>query len=186
MKINPDDKIKIELINESHAEELFTLTDNNRNFLKQWLPWLDGTQTVNDTLNFIKKSIMRNEENDGFENIIKYDERIAGIAGLHYISHNNRKTEMGYWLAKEFNGKGIMTYACSKIIEYCFEKINLNRIEIRCAVNNIRSRGIPERLNFRNEGILRQEIFLNGKFVDHVLYALLREEWKSDANKKSD
>lgn len=157
---------------------MFKLTDLNRDYLRQWLLWVDSTVSVTDTAEFVKTSIERNEKNDGFENIIKYDGKIAGIVGLLYINHFNKKTELGYWLAKDFQSKGLMTIACRQVIEYCFNKLDLNRIEIRCAFNNYASQGIPKRLNFKQEGVLRKEVFLNGEFVDHVLFAMLREEWK--------
>ncbi|MEO8399027.1 MAG: GNAT family protein [Ignavibacteriaceae bacterium] len=182
MSSNLNQYLKLELLDESHAEELFLLTEKNREFLKEWLPWVDGTKSVNDTLTFVKNSIIKNETNNGFENIIKYKNQIAGITGLLYINHFNRKTEIGYWLGREFNGRGIMTEACARVINNCFTKLNLNRIEIRCAVNNKRSQGIPERLNFTKEGILRKEVFLNGEFVDHILYSILKDEWNKISN----
>ena len=54
----------------------------------------------------------------------------------------------------------------------------LNRIEIKCAVGNNKSRAIPQKLQFKQEGILRQAELLNGKFIDLYLYAMLKEEWE--------
>ena len=56
INITIEDKIKMELINESHAEELFALTDKNRKYLREWLPWVDATQTIEDTMKFIRSS----------------------------------------------------------------------------------------------------------------------------------
>ncbi len=75
-------------------------------------------------------------------------------------------------------GKGIVTQACQAIIDYIFDDLKLNRVEIRCATQNVRSRAIPERLGFKTEGILRQSEWLYNHFVNHIVYGLLVSEWK--------
>ena len=64
------------------------------------------------------------------------------------------------------------------LIDYLFDTIELNRVQINCNVENKRSRAVPERLGFKLEGIHRQVEFLNGKFGDWAIYAILRSEWK--------
>ena len=172
-----DKNLKLELINESHAEELFRLTDINREYLKQWLSWVDSTISVKDTVAYIQRSKLQYSENDGFQCIIKYDNKIAGMIGLVYIRNVSRKTEIGYWLSKDLQGKGIITKSCKNVIDHCFYTLNLNKIIIQCAAENKASQGVPVRLNFKIEGILRQDGFLNGKFVDHIRYAMLKEDW---------
>ena len=86
---------------------------------------------------------------------------------------------MGYWLDKEAQGTGLMTRSCSALLEHAFAELDLNRVEIRCAVDNARSRAIPERLGFRLEGQLRQAEWLYDRFVDHAVYGLLAREHNS-------
>jgi len=73
-------------------------------------------------------------------------------------------------------GKGVMTKSCKVIIDFCFAELQLNRIEIKCAKDNLRSKRIPEKLNFKKEGIIRQGEFLNNAFIDLNLYSLLRND----------
>lgn len=76
-----------------------------------------------------------------------------------------------------------MTSACRAMIDYTFYDLCLNRIEIRARTNNNKSRAIPERLGFTEEGILRQEEFHHNQFHDLVVYGIVKSEWKlsSDA-----
>lgn len=116
--------------------------------------------------------------NTGFSLGIWYKGELAGSVGYHYFAWNTRRTEIGFWLGQDFGGKGIMTRSVRKLIEYGFNDLNLNRIEIRCAPGNSKSRRIPERLGFIKEGILRQVSTIHdGILVDMVVYGLLKDEW---------
>ena len=174
-----NENLKLELINESHAQEVYNLTDKNREYLRVWLPWVDSTNSVSDTSDFIKISKEQFDNNNGFQLIIKYNNEVAGLLGLHYLNLPHKHTEIGYWIAENYSDKGLVTISCKALIDHCFDVMNLNRVVIKCATDNLKSRKIPEKLRFKKEGVLRQEIFMNGKFVDHVLYSVLREEWIS-------
>lgn len=87
------------------------------------------------------------------------------------------KTSIGYYLDKQFEGHGIMTQAVEALIKYCFDEIDLNRIEISAAVHNEKSRAIPERLGFTREGMLRDNELLNGIYSSSYIYSLLKSEY---------
>ncbi|WP_410505761.1 GNAT family N-acetyltransferase [Janthinobacterium sp.] len=86
-------------------------------------------------------------------------------------------TKIGYFIGEKFQGKGIITRSVRAVLEYCFDSLNINRMELRCAVGNLPSMRVAERLGFTHEGVLRQEEFLNGIFVDQHVYALLSEDF---------
>jgi ribosomal-protein-serine acetyltransferase len=92
------------------------------------------------------------------------------------ITQVNGIGSIGYWLAQEYNGKGIMSESVKDLIEVGFIYYSLNRVEIRCAVDNHKSRAIPEHLGFQQEGIIRQAEKVYGKHLDHVVYGLLKKE----------
>ena len=75
-------------------------------------------------------------------------------------------------------GRGIVTKACRTLVTYAFEQYTLNKVEIHCATGNTRSRAIPEKLGFVQEGIIRQAEWLNDHYVDMVVYGMLASEWK--------
>jgi ribosomal-protein-serine acetyltransferase len=70
-----------------------------------------------------------------------------------------------------------MTRSCRAIITYLFNELKLNRVEIRAAEFNMKSRSVPERLGFVQEGIVRQEEWINDHYVDHVIYGMLAKDW---------
>ena len=70
-----------------------------------------------------------------------------------------------------------MTTVVAFITDYCFTTLQLNRVVIECAVDNTRSRKIPERLGFQQEGILRDAELLYGSYHDIAVYAMLAKDW---------
>ena len=118
------------------------------------------------------------ENNNGFGCLIRYRGQVAGTIGCHALGHLNHSAEIGYWLGKAFEGKGIMTRACKALVSYAFKDLQMNRIQIRCATGNVRSCAIPQRLGFTREGVMRQSEWLYDHFVDLVLYSMLADEWR--------
>lgn len=168
-----DRDIKLSLSISQYAEDLFELTDKNRDFLKQWLPWLDNVQKASDTREFIELQLLKFQQGKALHITIFYRDKIAGVVGFNEIDHDNKIGYVGYWLGQEYNGKGIMTKSVKELMEIGHSYYSLNRIDIRCAVENSRSRAIPERLSFQNEGIIRHAEKVYDKYLDHVVYGLV-------------
>jgi ribosomal-protein-serine acetyltransferase len=177
MRISPEAVLKqLEL---SDAPEMFRLTEENRSYLREWLPWVDAVRRVEDTESFILMTMDQHERQQGIHYGIWYNGRLAGTLGVHSIDWNNRRTEIGYWLAARYQGKGLMTEAVAAYIDrLIFGAWNLQRVSINAATGNVKSRAIPERLGFRLEGILRCNEFLYNRYVDHAVYGLLASEWR--------
>ncbi len=176
--IRIDEDTELRIYEERHAHELAEVVDRNRAHLRQWLPWLDYSRTVEDSKAFIKNSLQQFANNEGFQMGIWYQDKLVGGIGLHTIDWANRKVEIGYWLAEAYQGKGLMTRACRTLVTYAFDELGLNKVEIRCATENIRSCAIPKRLGFTQEGILRDAAWLYDHFEDLVVYGMLAREWQ--------
>jgi len=172
-----DDAVVLRLLEPRDAEQLFELTDSSRSYLREWLPWVDGTKNAEDTKSFIEMTKKQFASNNGFQAGIWYKGNLAGVIGFHGMNGANRSTSIGYWLGERYQGSGVMTKSCKALIEYAFRELKLNRVEIRCAEKNLRSRAIPERLGFINEGMIRETEWLYDHFVDHVVYGVLAREW---------
>lgn len=163
----------------AHAPELFDLVDRNRAHLRQWLPWLDFNQTVADSTNFIERSIKLADEGAGLVTLIMHKNRMCGVIGYNRIDSLNSACDIGYWLAETEQKLGIMSRSTQALIEYAFTDLKMNRIGIAAAVQNSKSRAIPERFGFTAEGIIREAEWLYDHFVDLVQYSLLRSEWEN-------
>lgn len=171
-----DKQITLQQLSDAHAEALFAAVDGHRSYLRKWLPWVDGTQTILDTRQFIAFTEKQFAVSGIVNMAILYDGQFAGTIGTHDINRENRSTSIGYWLAEDFQGHGLMTRSVARMVDYLFDVVKLHRIEIRAAIENTASRAIPERLGFTQEGIARESEWLYDHFVDHAVYALLEGE----------
>lgn len=158
------------------AEELFTLVDNNRNYLETHLPWVRGTKSVEDSQNFLKDAFRFSKGGQQFHTLIIYKDKIVGLIGFNTIRKMHQKGEIGYWIAENMQGKGIVTKAAKRLIDYGFKHLNLNRILIRVSTENIPSQRVAKRLGFTYEGTLRSDCLLYDKFLDMEIYGLLKTD----------
>ncbi|MGB3633013.1 MAG: GNAT family protein [Rubrobacteraceae bacterium] len=172
------EKSELRLLEERHAAELTEVTDRNREHLRQWLPWLDDNRTLEDRRKFIRGTLRQLADNNGFQAGIWHEGRLTGVVGYLGVEWENRRASLGYWLAEEFEGKGLMTKSCRAFTTHAFDAYNLNHVTIACATENVKSRAIPERLGFELEGVRRQAEWLYDHFVDHALYGMLASDWK--------
>jgi ribosomal-protein-serine acetyltransferase len=168
---------ELALLEARHAEEVFRLIDRDRAHLRQWLPWVDSTSAVDDTQEFIRRSLEQYAKGEGVVAGIWQQGRLAGVVSFIGINPGCRSAMIGYWLGTEYEGKGIMTRACKALIDYGFSELSLNRIVIRAATENSRSQAVPQRLGFTREGVERQAEWLNDHFLDMIVYSMLRSEW---------
>jgi ribosomal-protein-serine acetyltransferase len=169
----PLDSLGVRPVDASDAAELQALIEANRDYLAQWLPWAAGQDRAG-TERFIAEAEAQLARNDGFQAAIAPGGEIVGVAGFHAIDWTNRSTTLGYWLAEDAQGRGTMTTVVRALVDYAFEEWKLHRLEIHCAPANHRSRAIPERLGFREEAFLRETELVGGRYLDSVVYGLLK------------
>jgi ribosomal-protein-serine acetyltransferase len=162
MPLPGDGAITCESINASLAE------------LKPWMPFAQKEQTLEETeivirqgySNFLNRSDLRllifNKDTGEF----------IASSGLHRINWDIPKFEIGYWIDTRYSGKGYMIEAVRGIADFAVRELKARRIEIRCDSKNVKSRAIPERLNFALEGILKNDsLSVDGELRDTCVYA---------------
>lgn len=174
-----DQDIELSLLQVDDSLELFQLVQRNRTHLRRWLPWVDSIVSAQQYRLIIPEWLKQYEDNNGFQAGIRYKGRLAGVIGLHYIDWYNKHTTLGYFLGKEFEGLGIMTKVVKSLIDYIFSHLQLNRVEIRCGVYNVKSRAIPERLGFKLEGVIQDGEYLYDHFHDLAVYGMLARQWRA-------
>lgn len=176
MEIKIDETLRIELINENHSKAIFKMVHENRNHLRQWLPFVDRMENVEFAENFVRGTMHRNKDGIEYAFVILENENVVGRIGVYKIDPQNKIGEIGYWLVESGQGKGIITRTCKSLMDFCFSDLELNRIEIKCATENYKSKTIPEKLNFTREGVIRQGELINDKFFDLNLYSFIKAD----------
>jgi ribosomal-protein-serine acetyltransferase len=168
----------LRLLEESDADELFAVVDANREQLATWMPWARRDRAPEDTLPFIRATRKQIADNDGLQTtVVDPGGAIVGMVGMHRVDWADGRTSVGYWLARDAQGRGVMTEAVRAYVDYAFATLGLHRVVIEAAVENARSRAIPERLGFREEGVLREVERVGERMLDHVVYAMLVADW---------
>jgi len=177
MTIEIDKNIRLELTAAKHAIALYEAVNENRKHLSEILPWVANMKSVADFRRYIQICEMLYEQEKEVSFVILNEQVTVGRIGLHHMNLENKNAAIGYWLTKDAEGKGIITKSCKRLITFGFEDLGLHRIEIKAAVANARSQAIPQKLHFKKEGVLRDAEWVNDKFLDLVLYSMLRDEW---------
>jgi ribosomal-protein-serine acetyltransferase len=157
----------------SEAEALSTLIEENRQHLREWLPWLDDSTSKKDSEVYLQMVLDGIKDGDCCDFGIYYNDIQIGSAGFHSIDRKNRNGEIGYWISKKYEGKGIVTKVVKTLVDYGKEKCNLHRIVLRIDPRNARSCAIPKRLGFELEGVERDGGIQNGVFIDLERWSLL-------------
>lgn len=174
LRVSPD--LYLQKASLTDAPALFQIINRDREYLRQWLPFVDFSSSVIDTSNYLKFVTAPGNTSD-MVFVIVHNQEVCGLIGFKGIDRLNKKLEIGYWLAEDKQGLGIMRQSCHRLLKYGFDKLHLNRVEIRVGIGNSRSSNIPKKLGFTLEGVQRQGEYLNGRFHDLEVYSLLREEF---------
>ncbi len=176
-RIKVDESIILKELEYSDAPDIFKAISGNRKYLSEWLPFVDYTYDQKDSENFIKSVLEVPDEDHEYVFVILYNNDFAGVVGFKATDAVNRKTEIGYWICESFQRKGIVTKSIKALIKFAFTELLLNRIQIKCAVGNQRSRNIPIKLGFFFEGIEREgERMSNGRYYDIEVYSFLKKQ----------
>ena len=155
------------------AASLFTIISNERGSLREFLPFVDSLSRLED-MEVVAAAAENNTDNPIFT--IQYKGNTLGIVGFKDTDTANRRTEIGYWISAAGRGKGLVTQACHTLIKYAFEELDVNRIQLKTAVSNLKSIAVAKRLGFTREGIEREGELLVSGFTDLYLYSLLKRE----------
>ena len=169
------DFVTLALLKVDDATEMFDLVERNRDHFRCFLTWIDSCTDVSQIASSIADSMANNAHRYG----IFYKGQLVGTINFHGTDKSTMSDGVGYWLDAEHQGKGIMTAATHQLLAIGFGQLGLNAVRIKCAVDNLASRGIPERLGFVLEGTLRQNQYRNGQYVDMALYSLLASEFNA-------
>ena len=175
--LHVENGLDLQLVGEDDAGELFDVVDSNREYLREWLPRLDATNSFDDEKAFISNSLEEYQKREGVFYTIRLEGRIIGTISLNWIDWGNKAAGVGYWLSKNQTGNGYVTKSCIRLMEHCFDDLSLHRFVLEAAVDNIPSCEIAERIGMRLEGITKDREWLYDHYVDAKLFAITKPEW---------
>lgn len=177
MKIKIDDALQLKQVQTHEHQEMYELVDNNRTQLREWLPWVDYMSAPSQYVPIIKAWVEMNDAREGLTLGVYSNGELAGMCGFNTIDGLSRRGQIGYWLAEQYTGRGIMLRSVEELINYGFHEMGLHRIEIIAGVENKKSRKIPEQLKFTEEAVMKDYEFLYDHYHDCALYRMLKTDW---------
>lgn len=172
------ERLNLRPVNLNDSEKILRYrSDAKTNQYQGWIP-----ETLDDVKEFIDQKVCNQidviDTWSQFVVIKKDDNLLIGDIGIHFLDEEKKQVEIGFTLDKEQQGKGYATEAVIAIINYLFQKLNKRRITASIDPRNINSIKLVERLGFRKEAHFKESIFHNGEWLDDVVYAILKDEWK--------
>ncbi len=170
-------ELSLKVLHPSEAGQLYSLVHQNRDHLRQWLPWVDDTKVPEDTRRFLSSSYEAFRQEMAVSFGIRFTGQLAGMIGFHGFDRTNRVTSLGYWLARDFCRRGIMRKCVAACVDFAIREEGMNRVYVRCATGNKASKRIPQSLGFTFEGVQREAEWLYDHFLDLEVYSILASEW---------
>jgi ribosomal-protein-alanine N-acetyltransferase len=156
------------------------LREASRDFLVPWEPSWPADATASSAfrqrLRYGKREWL-SDQSYGFLIFRREDGRVVGGVTLGQVRRGVAQTaSLGYWIGAPYQRQGYMTEALTLLIEHGFNSMGLHRIEAACLPENAASRGLLLKLGFREEGRARQFLRINGRWQDHMLFALVASD----------
>lgn len=174
IKVSPD--LQLRTVEPDDAVQLYLLIERNHRHFERYLPSLLTIDSLEAAREYIRDSQHMASLDTQVEYLVFYKGELSGAVRLNFFEPHNHKISIGYYLDFAKQGKGIIGQAVSSVIVFCFDMLDMNRIELRVDTTNKRSIAVAERLGFTREGELKQAEYLHGEYVDHFVYALLKKD----------
>ncbi|EGU34297.1 GNAT family N-acetyltransferase [Vibrio scophthalmi] len=170
--VHIDNDIELALIEESLAAQYCALVSEQIDYLSQWLAWPAFCQSEQDFRHFIQRSLHDYAEGQSLTCAILYQGKLVGNCSLNSIDHDLSRAKIGYWLAQNHTGKGIITRSVLKLIDLAFNHYQIHKVELAAAVDNLPSRKVAERTGMKLEGIITNSEKVGDRILDHAIYAI--------------
>ena len=175
------DKVLIRPPERGDYDSWASLRARSRNFLTPWEPtWPADALTRSSFRARIARYSEDWRSDQGYNFFIfRSDETLVGGIGLSNLRRGVAETaSLGYWVGEPFARRGYMTAALPLVLAFSFDRLRLHRVEAACLPTNVPSRALLLRTGFSEEGYARRYLLIDGKWQDHLLFAILREDWR--------
>jgi len=176
--------VEMRLVRESDVDAVLDVVTSNYDHLRTFMEWAKPDYSRADAAEWVSKATNRESDDKPLNFCIFRYDRMIGTVGFATFDRDAKVTEIGYWIAADEQGKGIISRATEALLDIAFGKIGMNRVQIRCADQNLRSAAIPRKFGFTEEGRQRQHVIRDGVVYDFLVFGLLRDEWEQQRKKK--
>lgn len=174
-----DDEISLVPAHCVEAEAIFRLVRKNLDQLGDWMGWAGPAYAHTDAENFLESCRSDWDGGVALNYVVQFMDVPAGTVGLMHLKSPAKVFEIGYWLNRAAQGRGVMTRACRALLREAFTGLGANLVEIRAASDNRASRAVAERLGMVEEATLRlRSDNARGDLLDLVVYSISRAEWE--------
>lgn len=150
----------------------------------EYMDW--GPNTLEQTKKFLSESVASLDDKApnafNFAVIQKSSGIAIGSCSIWVRCEKNQHGGLGYILNKQFWHKGYGTELTLELIKFGFETLKFHRISATCFPLNLASKRLLEKVGFKEEGYLRQEVFVRGKWRDSLLFSILESEYFTDSS----
>lgn len=168
-------RVLLSPIEPADGPELFEAVETSREHLARWLPWVPFNTSEETSQRYVDACTADWDAGRALRFGIRsmWSDEFLGVVGLDNCVHLHKNCDLGYWLRTTAVGRGLMSEAAELCIRFAFERAGLFRIRCAAATHNDKSLAVIARLGFKNEGTARSAELLNGRWVDHEVFARL-------------
>ena len=169
------ERLLLRRVNNNDIKEVLALRSNPETMKYIPRPLVKNDDEALEHIAMIETKI-ENNEGINWAITLKDNPKLIGLIGHYRIKPEHYRSEIGYMILPEFNGKGIVTEAVQEVVNYGFEAMQLHSIEAVIDPDNIASAKVLEKNNFVKEAHLKENEFYDGRFYDSVIYSLLNKK----------
>ncbi|WP_309641721.1 GNAT family protein [Flavobacterium sp.] len=170
-------RLLLRRLDKNDAEQIIVIRGDAENMRFIPRPLVTNIEQALEHYAMIDAKIVSNE-GINWAITLKGNPKLLGIIGHYRIQPEHYRSEIGYMLAPEFHGKGIVTEAIHAALIYGFEVMNLHSVEAIIDPDNIASERVLQKNGFVKEAHILENEYFDGKFIDTVIYSLLKRNFK--------
>ncbi|MCM3493460.1 GNAT family N-acetyltransferase [Paenibacillus lactis] len=171
------ERLRLRRISMRDAEDMYAYASNDE--VAQYVTW-ETHRSIEDSKRFIQYILAQYAKHDiapwGIE--LKENGRLIGTVDFVWWRPEHQSAEIGYVLAREYWGRGIMTEAASALLKLGFGEMDLIRVQARCFEDNIGSQRVMEKIGMRYEGTLRKAMKVKDRHWNLKVFSILKEEYE--------
>jgi len=178
-KIQVNSDIQLVVPTNNQIKEIVQAVNLPDNY-KSISPFIDWLYT-GDPIKKIRRRKKLSKKGESLPLVILFKGDLAGFCRIIEVSKKHQKAELGYFVLDGFRKKGIASAVASALVDFCFNNLNLNRVELCIDPSNKSSIKLAKKLGFTLEGTLRQSFYseVNNKLIDDQIWSMLKSEYKS-------